>query len=64
VLGERSSPRHWAGLAVGLVGVAMVLWPKLGVSGVGITRPTLSASLVALGMSAGTVWQKRFGGDT
>ncbi|MCA0025408.1 DMT family transporter [Mesorhizobium sp. B263B1A] len=65
-LGEAILPRHWAGLAVGLAGVVIVLWPKLGALGGGVTSATLTASLVSvLGMSAGTIWQKRFasGGD-
>jgi len=65
-LGDRILPRHWAGLAVGFAGVAIVLWPKLG-SAVGALAPAnVVACLVAvLAMSAGTVWQKRFvsGGD-
>ncbi len=61
-LDEKILPRHWAGLAAGFAGVAMVLWPKLGaVSGVGAAA--LAAAVVSVvGMSAGTVWQKRFGG--
>ncbi|MBA1144848.1 DMT family transporter [Mesorhizobium neociceri] len=65
-LGEAILPRHWAGLAVGLIGVVIVLWPKLGALGGGVTPETLIASLVSvLGMSAGTIWQKRYasGGD-
>ncbi|MES0061475.1 DMT family transporter [Mesorhizobium sp. M0041] len=65
-LGEAILPRHWAGLAVGLVGVIIVLWPKLGALGGGVTPETMTASLVSvLGMSAGTIWQKRYasGGD-
>lgn len=65
-LGEAILPRHWAGLAVGLVGVIIVLWPKLGALGGGVTPETLTASLISvLGMSAGTIWQKRYasGGD-
>lgn len=65
-LGEDILPRHWAGLAVGLVGVIIVLWPKLGALGGGVTPETLTASLVSvLGMSTGTIWQKRYasGGD-
>ncbi|RWA65147.1 DMT family transporter [Mesorhizobium sp.] len=65
-LGEAILPRHWTGLAVGLVGVVIVLWPKLGAVGGGVTAATLTASLISvLAMSAGTVWQKRFasGGD-
>jgi drug/metabolite transporter (DMT)-like permease len=66
LLGERISPRQWTGLAVGLAGVVIVLSPKLGVSGAGITAPNLVASLIALlAISGGTVWQKRHsGGDS
>jgi drug/metabolite transporter (DMT)-like permease len=61
LLGEDILPRHWAGLATGLAGVVIVLWPKLGALGSGITAQTLAASLVSVvGMSAGTIWQKRF----
>jgi drug/metabolite transporter (DMT)-like permease len=61
LLGEDILPRHWAGLATGLAGVVIVLWPKLGALGSGITAETLAASLVSVvGMSAGTIWQKRF----
>jgi drug/metabolite transporter (DMT)-like permease len=65
-LGEAILPRHWTGLAVGLVGVVIVLWPKLGAVSGGVTAATLTASFISvLAMSAGTVWQKRFasGGD-
>ncbi len=65
-LGEAILPRHWLGLGTGLVGVIIVLWPKLGAIGGGVTAETLAASLVSvLGMAAGTIWQKRFasGGD-
>jgi drug/metabolite transporter (DMT)-like permease len=66
ILGEKILRRHWLGLAIGFVGVVTVLWPKLGAIGSGITFETLLASLVSVvGMSAGTIWQKRFasGGD-
>ncbi len=62
LLGERVTQRQWIGLAAGLAGVLLVLWPKLGVSGTGINAPNLAASAVALlAICAGTVWQKRFG---
>ncbi|PSH69193.1 EamA family transporter [Phyllobacterium brassicacearum] len=62
-LGEKIQPRHWAGLAVGFYGVAMVLWPKLSISADGITPATVSASILSvIAISAGTVWQKRFVG--
>ncbi len=66
LLGEKILPRHWAGLAVGFAGVVIVLSPKLGALGSGVTAATLAASIISvIGMSLGTVWQKRFasGGD-
>ncbi|MGF7006484.1 DMT family transporter [Aminobacter sp. BE322] len=61
ILGEEIRPRHWLGLAVGFVGVVIVLSPKLGSIG-GVTWQTLTASLIAMaGISAGTIWQKRAG---
>ncbi len=61
LLGEAILPRHWAGLAAGFVGVVIVLWPKLGQLGGGVTAATLAASVIAVvAMSLGTVWQKRF----
>ncbi|MEQ1945095.1 DMT family transporter [Mesorhizobium sp. VNQ89] len=61
LLGEKILPRHWAGLAAGFVGVAIVLEPRLGAIGAGVNWETLIASFVAVAaMSAGTVWQKRF----
>jgi drug/metabolite transporter (DMT)-like permease len=60
-LGERILPRHWAGLAAGFVGVAIVLSPKLGNVADALSFPTLAAAVIAVvAMSAGTVWQKRF----
>jgi len=60
LLGERITSRQLAGLAVGLAGVVLVLWPKLGVTGEGINAPNLIASLFALlAICAGTVWQKK-----
>ncbi len=58
-LGETITPRHWIGLSIGLVGVTMVLLPRIGVIGSGVNVWTIGACLLAvLGMSAGTVWQK------
>ncbi len=60
-LGERVLPRHWLGLAIGFVGVAIVVWPTMtaGVGAIGVA-PLLSCGLAVLGMSVGTIWQKRF----
>ena len=61
LLGEKILPRHWIGLCIGFAGVIVVLWPKLGELGSGITAGTLTASLLSvLGITLGTIWQKRF----
>jgi drug/metabolite transporter (DMT)-like permease len=61
LLGEKILPRHWIGLAIGFAGVIVVLWPKLGELGSGITAETLIASFLSvLGITLGTIWQKRF----
>lgn len=60
-LGEKILPRHWAGLAIGFAGVVIVLSPRLGDVGSGVTAATIAASLLAVtGMTAGTIWQKRY----
>lgn len=65
LLDEQMTRRQWLGLAVGLAGVVLVLWPKLGVAGGGVTAATLLASLIAvLAISGGTVWQKRHSGGS
>jgi drug/metabolite transporter (DMT)-like permease len=61
LLGEKILPRHWIGLATGFAGVIVVLWPRLGEMGSGITAETLAASIVSvLAITLGTIWQKRF----
>jgi len=63
-LGERVSPRQWAGLALGLAGVSLVVGEKLGQGGVApaISAFTLGAALVALLCTTlGTLYQKRHG---
>jgi drug/metabolite transporter (DMT)-like permease len=63
-LGETIERRHWAGLAVGFIGVSMVLWPKLSISAQGITPANVAAALFSVvAISIGTVWQKRFVGQ-
>ena len=61
VLNERITPQHWLGLGIGLIGIALVLSPKLNLAGTGVNAATLTASFVSvLGIAAGTIWQKRF----
>ena len=65
-LGEKVLPRHWAGLAIGFVGIVIVLAPKIGDALGGVTPATFAACVAgAVAISAGTVWQKRHvsGGD-
>lgn len=59
-LSEKLSARHWAGMALGLAGVAIVLAPKIGALGGVTAAALLSCFLAMLAISAGTVWQKRF----
>ena len=59
---ETISLRHWLGLAVGILGVALVVSPKLqgGLTG-GITVLTTLVNVAgALSISFGTVYQKRY----
>jgi drug/metabolite transporter (DMT)-like permease len=54
-----ASARQWLGLALGLAGLVLVVWRKLGYGEA--TLPTLGLALVALAtMTAGTLYQKRF----
>ena len=63
--GEGSAPtarvtmREWLGLLLGFSGLAFVVWPKLGTGEV--TPGNLTLALVALlGITIGTLYQKRF----
>ncbi|WP_029652678.1 DMT family transporter [Marinobacter daepoensis] len=64
ILGEAVAGRQWLGLVMGLAGVALVLLEKLGdgVDGASVPPTTLVwAGLALIGISLGTVYQKRFG---
>ncbi len=53
------SSRQWLGLALGLIGIALVVWRKLGAGE--INALNLSLALFALvGITVGTLYQKRF----
>lgn len=63
-LKEAVSGRQWLGLALGLIGVTLVLVEKFGGTGVGsgVSPWALAWAVVALaGISMGTVYQKRHG---
>ena len=59
LLHERLDARQWAGIAVGVLGVALIVSPKLG-SVEGIPLHALAVGLLAtLSLTLGTIWQKR-----
>jgi len=62
LLGERVSPRQWAGLLLGLAGIALVVMQNTNLSGV--TPVSAGFALLALaGITMGTMYQKRFCGS-
>jgi drug/metabolite transporter (DMT)-like permease len=63
VLGERVSPRRWAGIGLGLLGAALVVIPKLGSLDGFPPLPLAVAVLAMLSITCGTFWQKRTGGS-
>jgi len=59
VLGERVRRVQWVGLALGLLGVLLTLWEKLGAGAV--WPPAVALAFVGLsGFTLGTLYQKRF----
>ncbi len=61
-VGERATIRQWIGLAFGFGGVALVLSDRLTLQGAGML-PLLVYVLALAGITAGTLYQKRFGGS-
>jgi drug/metabolite transporter (DMT)-like permease len=59
VLGERVSARQWLGLALGLVGIALVVASKLAFDRHHLLGAAVAA-LALLGITGGTLYQKRF----
>ena len=62
-LGERVLARQWFGLALGLLGVYLVLYEKTA-AGDATAFGWLAATVALFGITAGTLYQKRFGGGT
>jgi drug/metabolite transporter (DMT)-like permease len=60
-LGERVVPRQWLGLAVGFLGVVLVLWDKLDFAGLEL-QGVFWALFGLLGITAATIYQKRYCG--
>jgi len=61
LLGERVRPMQWFGLLLGLCGIGLVVANKLG-QGMGSPFAMGLSGLALVGMTAGTLYQKRFGG--
>lgn len=61
LLGERVTGRQWAGLSLGLVGVALVVWEKLSFDAANLEGLGFAAAAL-LGITFGTLYQKRHGG--
>ena len=60
-MGERVTSRQWLGLLFGFAGVALVVWDKVGVVGVGWGAVAF-AIVALLSITGGTVYQKRYCG--
>jgi drug/metabolite transporter (DMT)-like permease len=59
ILHEHVSPWQWAGIALGLAGVGLIVAPALGTVE-GVTMTGLAAALFAtVSFTLGTIWQKR-----
>jgi drug/metabolite transporter (DMT)-like permease len=58
-MGQRLQPRQWAGVVIGLAGVALVVWHKIDIREV--TLGSLLGTLFGLaGVTAATLYQRRF----
>jgi drug/metabolite transporter (DMT)-like permease len=62
IVGEAIGHRHWLGLVIGIIGVGLVVWPKIAVGNInGITPLTVGLNVLGtLSVSLGTVYQKKF----
>jgi drug/metabolite transporter (DMT)-like permease len=60
-LGERVVARQWCGLALGLAGVYLVLQAKIA-TGEATPLAWVAATVALVGITVGTLYQKRFGG--
>jgi drug/metabolite transporter (DMT)-like permease len=59
LLGERVSTRQWLGLILGFAGIALVVWDRVGAHE-GTPAGFALAFVCLIGITAGTLYQKRF----
>ena len=58
-LGESLGARQWTGIAIGLAGIALVVWHKIDIREIGVA--SLLGTVIALtGVTAGTLYQRQF----
>jgi drug/metabolite transporter (DMT)-like permease len=60
LLGERVTPRQWLGFVLGVIGVYFVVHART--EGEGTPVAWIAVTIALLGITAGTLYQKRFGG--
>ena len=58
-MGETLKPRQWAGIALGLAGVALVVWHKIDVREASYGS-LLAVAVALLGVTAGTLYQRTY----
>ena len=62
-LGETITRKHWAGIALGIAGVALVISPGLDLTSSGITMTTVTMTIIGMiSVTLGTLYQKAKGG--
>jgi len=61
LLGERVCPVQWLGIGLGFLGAVLVLLPKLGVAEGFPPVPAVVCLVAVIGITLGTIWQKRTG---
>jgi drug/metabolite transporter (DMT)-like permease len=58
-MGERLHVRQWAGVVIGISGIALVVWHKIDIRAIGLA--SFAATCIALaGITAGTLYQRVF----
>ena len=59
MLGERTGAKQWMGMAGGVLGVLLVVWPRLGTGSAG-TGAYIAAVVALIGITLGTLYQKKY----